>query len=401
MFFNSWAFVTFFLIVFPLYCVLRHRWQNALLLVASYVFYGWWDYRFLILLFASTTWDYFLGNRIVASRSERAKSGWLFLSIVGNLGLLGFFKYYNFFVDSTAVMLRAFGFTPHPATLHIILPAGISFYTFQSMSYVIDLRRGLIAPARSFWHFALALTYFPHLVAGPIQRADTLLPQVEVPRRLSWAVSAHGPVADPLRLLQESGRRRRAGADGRSTYFPTRRRCSSLTLLFGVYCFAFQIYADFSGYTDIARGLSRLMGFELVLNFNQPYLSTTITDFWRRWHISLSSWLRDYLYIPLGGNRHGTWKTYRNLMLTMMLGGLWHGSSWTFVIWGGLHGAYLSVHKWWTFAGPPRRCRLLWQCRPSRSRHGRRSMLCCPSRKRERRPRTVADASGSERQDRR
>ncbi len=278
-------------------------------------------------------------------------------------------------------MLRAFGFTPHLATLHIILPAGISFYTFQSMSYVIDLRRGRIAPARSFWDFALALTYFPHLVAGPIQRADTLLRQVEVPRRLSWAVWRTGLLLIFLGYFKKVG-----VADVLAPLvdrvFAHPERCSPLTFLFGLYCFAFQIYADFSGYTDIARGLSRLMGFELVLNFNQPYLSTTITDFRRRWHISLSTWLRDYLYIRLGGNRLGTWKTYRNVMITMMLGGLWHKASWNFVIWGALHGRTSAFTSGGRRDGPAR-MRQPW-CRRRSSQRGRPD--ACPIPRKEERP---------------
>lgn len=347
MLFNTSTFAFFLFFVLSIYFFLSHRYQNLFLLAASYVFYAWWDYRFLALLLFSTVWDYFLGAALILAPTPARRKLLLILSLVGNLGLLGFFKYFGFFVTSAAHLLELLGFQPHLPVLHILLPAGISFYTFQSMSYVIDLYRGKIAPARSFLDFALALTFFPHLVAGPIQRADTLLRQIELPRLLTWNHFRTG-----LLLMLLGYFKKCAIADSLAPFvdriFLHPERCSSFLLLLGLYFFAFQIYADFSGYTDIARGVSRLFGFELVINFNQPYFATSITDFWRRWHISLSTWLRDYLYIPLGGNRHGGLYTYRNLFITMLLGGLWHGASWTFVLWGGLHGLFLSLHKAWT-----------------------------------------------------
>ncbi len=344
MLFNSTTFWFFFAIVFSTYAVLSRRWQNGLLLVASYVFYGWWDYRFLVLMLASTVFDYVVGLKLATNSFPTARRRWITASLVGNLGLLGCFKYFNFFLDSTRSVLELMGFHADLWTLSIILPAGISFYTFQSLSYTIDIYRGHIQPARNFWDFALSVSFFPHLVAGPIQRADSLLRQIERPRSMTWDGWCEGSALVLIGLFKKM-----AIADMLAPLvertFSRPEQCSSLILLFGVYCFAVQIYADFSGYTDIARGVARFMGFELMINFNQPYFAADITDFWRRWHISLSTWLRDYLYISLGGNRHGTLRTYRNLMLTMVLGGLWHGAAWTFVVWGALHGLYLAAHK--------------------------------------------------------
>jgi alginate O-acetyltransferase complex protein AlgI len=344
MLFNSPSFWVFFSLFFALYAAFNHRWQNRLLLAASYVFYGWWDYRFVLLMLVSTVFDYFAGLLIAASAEHKIRRRWLIFSMVGNLGLLCFFKYFNFFIASAQALLHTLGFQSDPWVLSIILPIGISFYTFQSMSYTIDVYRNEIKPTRRFLDFALAVSFFPHLVAGPIMRASMLLPQIERPRRMTWDGWCRGWVLIVIGLFKKvciadvvSG-----SAD---MVFAHPEQCSWPVLLFGLYCFALQIYADFSGYTDIARGVARLIDFELPENFNQPYFAANITDFWRRWHISLSTWLRDYLYIPLGGNRHGTWKTYRNLFLTMLLGGLWHGASWTFVVWGGLHGVYLAVHK--------------------------------------------------------
>jgi len=344
MLFNSWVFVLFLLIVIPLYFSLRQPWQNRLLLAASYVFYGSWDYRFLSLLATSTVVDYICALRIQGAAHRRQRLPFLLMSLVVNLGLLGFFKYFNFFVASTAGLLEALGFQAHTPILNVILPVGISFYTFQTMAYTIDVYRGKETATRDFSSFALYVSYFPQLVAGPIERPSHLLPQIQSPRRVTnWHVQT------ALQLILMGYFKKVFVAD---SVAPLVDRCfsdpssgGSLTLLLGLYLFAIQIYGDFAGYTDIARGVSRLLGINLSVNFQQPYLSANITEFWRRWHISLSSWLRDYLYIPLGGNRRGRVRTYWNLMLTMLLGGLWHGAGWTFVIWGGLHGLYLSVHK--------------------------------------------------------
>jgi D-alanyl-lipoteichoic acid acyltransferase DltB (MBOAT superfamily) len=344
MLFNSIDFFFFFPVVLLVYYFLSTRMQNAWLLVASYVFYGWWDWRFLGLILISTVVDYFVGGRIAKSKRPTARKRLLIASLATNLGILGIFKYYGFFVQSFVGLLEAVGLQAHVTTLQIVLPVGISFYTFQTMSYSFDIYRGRIEPTRNFLNFALFVAYFPQLVAGPIERAHHLLPKLEAVRRIKWLDIAVGfeliligffkkvAVADTLGPIVDSR-------------FADPAMSSGLDLVVTTYLFAFQIYGDFSGYSDIARGTSRLFGVDLMRNFNQPYLSQSITEFWRRWHISLSTWLRDYLYIPLGGNRKGPRRTYINLLTTMLLGGLWHGANWTFVVWGGLHGMYLAVHK--------------------------------------------------------
>jgi D-alanyl-lipoteichoic acid acyltransferase DltB (MBOAT superfamily) len=344
MLFNSIDFLVFLPVVLLLYYVLSTRAQNAWLLLASYVFYGWWDWRFLGLILISTVVDFWIGQQIALRNDNKSKRRFLAVSILTNLGILGIFKYYGFFVQSFVGVLEAMGVQAHVTTLQIVLPVGISFYTFQTMSYSFDIYRGRIGPTRNFLNFALFVAYFPQLVAGPIERAHHLLPKLEASRRIQWLDIAVGfelvligffkkvAVADTLGPMVDSR-------------FADPSMSSGLDLVLTTYLFAFQIYADFSGYADIARGTSRFFGVDLMRNFNQPYLSQSITEFWRRWHISLSTWLRDYLYIPLGGNRKGTRRTYVNLMTTMLLGGLWHGANWTFVIWGGLHGLYLACHK--------------------------------------------------------
>lgn len=345
MLFNSIDFLFFLPIVLLVYYFLSTRMQNAWLLMASYVFYGWWDWRFLGLILISTVVDFIVGGRIAASESTTVRKRLLIISLVTNLGILATFKYYGFFVQSFVGLMEAVGLQAHVSTLQIILPVGISFYTFQTMSYSFDIYRRRIGPTRNFLNFALFVAYFPQLVAGPIERAHHLLPKLEAVRRINWLDIAVGfelillgffkkvAVADTLGPIVESR-------------FANPTMSSGLDLLLTTYLFAFQIYGDFSGYSDIARGTSRLFGVDLMRNFNQPYLSQSITEFWRRWHISLSTWLRDYLYIPLGGNQKGPRRTYINLLTTMLLGGLWHGANWTFVVWGGLHGIYLAIHKY-------------------------------------------------------
>lgn len=344
MFFNSITYGIFLIVVLSLYYPLAHRWQNRLLIVASYVFYGWWDWRFLTLIAISTIVDYFAGRTIGKSENTTIRRAVLLISLCTNLGILGFFKYFDFFVDSFAELLSVFGFESHPTILAIVLPVGISFYTFQTMAYTIDVYRDRMKPVRNFADFSLYVCFFPQLVAGPIERAQRLLPQIQSPRKVSQKEVSEGCVLILFGLF-----RKVVIADSAAPFvnrcFENPLEYSSSGLVFGVWLFAIQIYCDFSGYTDIARGTARLLGFDLMVNFRQPYFSTSITDFWRRWHISLSTWLRDYLYIGMGGNRHGEFATYRNLMITMLLGGLWHGAAWTFVVWGGLHGIYLSVHK--------------------------------------------------------
>jgi D-alanyl-lipoteichoic acid acyltransferase DltB (MBOAT superfamily) len=342
MLFNSLTFLVFLPCVWLLYRISGHRRQNWLLLVSSYVFYGWWDWRFLSLLIVSTLLDY--GCGLGMARFPGRKKLVLCLSLCGNLGILGFFKYYNFFVHSAARALTELGFAPNLPLLSIVLPVGISFYTFQTMSYAIDVYRGWQRPTTDLLSFAAYVTYFPQLVAGPIERSVDLLPQIMRPR----AVCRRDMVVG-VELCLMGYFKKVVVADGVAPFvdrcFGNSGALGWLELLLGVYLFAVQIYGDFAGYTDIARGVSRFFGINLTVNFAQPYLSANITEFWRRWHISLSSWLRDYLYIPLGGNRKGNVRTYQNNMLTMLLGGLWHGASWTFVIWGGLHGVYLAIHK--------------------------------------------------------
>jgi len=340
--FNSFTFPIFLAAVLVLYFVLAHRWQNRMLLLASYLFYGTWDPRFLSLLLLSTCVDYACARKMGKGQGKRKMLLWV--SMVTNLGILGFFKYCNFFVESAADLLAVFGLETSPPVLQVLLPVGISFYTFQSMAYTIDVFRGRQEAHRDFVGFALYVSYFPQLVAGPIERSQRLLTQISKPRVVTWENVGSG-----VQLIVMGYLKKVAIADSVAPYvngaFDDPSGHSGAFLLLSVYLFAIQIYGDFSGYSDIARGVSRILGIDLVINFKQPYLSRNITEFWRRWHISLSSWLRDYLYIPLGGNRAGDWKTYRNLMVTMLLGGLWHGASWNFVIWGGLHGLYLAGHK--------------------------------------------------------
>jgi D-alanyl-lipoteichoic acid acyltransferase DltB (MBOAT superfamily) len=344
MLFNTWEFALFLPLVLAAYYTLAHRWQNRLLLLASYVFYGWWDYRFAALLGASTAFDFYLALKIDAAGDERRRKHLLILSCISNLTLLGFFKYFNFFADSFAAMAASAGVSLDVPTLRIILPVGISFYTFQSLSYTVDVYRRNLPATRSLVDFALFVSFFPHLVAGPIVRATKLLPQIQLTRVVTWDHLSSGLVLILIGLF-----RKIAIADSVAPIvnqiFSRPDTQGSATLLVGVYLFSVQIYCDFAGYSEIARGVARLFGIELTENFQQPYFSTSITEFWRRWHISLSSWLRDYLYVPLGGNRHGRLATYRNLFITMLLGGLWHGANWTFVVWGALHGTYLAVHK--------------------------------------------------------
>jgi D-alanyl-lipoteichoic acid acyltransferase DltB (MBOAT superfamily) len=345
MVFNSLEFVVFLPLVLIAYFRLRHKGQNLMLLVASYVFYGWWDYRFLALLAFTTVIDYAVGLYLGRTDDPKTRKRLLLASIVVNLAVLGFFKYFNFFVDSAGAVLENVGLSPNLPFLRVVLPVGISFYTFQSMSYAFDVYRRRLEPSQSLLDFALYVAYFPQLVAGPIERAQALLPQITHPRRRPTS----GQVSSGVLLMLIGLFKKVAIADVMApiveSAFASPEANSSVALMVGLYAFALQIYGDFSGYTDIARGVSRLMGIELMENFNQPYLSRNITAFWRTWHISLSTWLWDYLYIPLGGNRKGRFVTYRNLMLVMLLGGLWHGAAWTFVIWGGLHGLYLAIHR--------------------------------------------------------
>lgn len=344
MLFNSITFLFFVPLLLLALRVTPPAGRRVMLLVASYVFYGWWDWRFLGLILFTTCLDYVLAQRIHASADDAVRRRLLLASVITNLTVLGFFKYFNFFVDTAAAFIDAMGLDTSLPTLQIILPVGISFFVFQSMSYVIDVYRRDEAPSPSFVLYALYVAYFPQLVAGPISRVGDLLPQLAAPARVTVERVHVGLFLILLGLTKKV-----LVADMLSPevdrIFADPEAASTGELLRGAYLFAFQIYCDFSGYSDIARGVSELFGVRLMINFNQPYLSRSITEFWRRWHISLSSWLRDYLYIPLGGNRHGAARTYRNLVLTMLIGGLWHGASWTFVVWGGWHGMLLAAER--------------------------------------------------------
>lgn len=349
MLFNSFAFAVFFPIVFMAYWRLPLRLQNVLLLLSSYFFYGWWDWRFLFLLAAISIVDYTAGinaerRRGPESSKERLqRKAWVCVSVAVNLGVLCFFKYFNFFADGFEKLLHSIGIFPSSAHLNLILPIGISFLTFRSMSYSIDVYRQRTAACRSLLNYALFVSFFPLLLAGPIERAEVLLPQL-ARRRIFSRVQ----IFDGLHLIFWGLFKKIYVADNLKPFVD---RIFSLTDPSGIetmaacYAFSFQIYCDFSGYSDIAMGCVKCLGMELNLNFNHPYISTNPSEFWRRWHISLSSWLRDYLYIPLGGNRAGKIKIYRNLALTMLLGGLWHGAAWNYVLWGGYHGVLLVVYR--------------------------------------------------------
>ncbi|MAO46657.1 MAG: membrane-bound O-acyltransferase family protein [Crocinitomicaceae bacterium] len=330
MLFNSIAFFIFLPIVFAIYWWLKNslKLQNAFLILASYVFYGWWDWRFLALIIFSTLLDYFLSLRMTKPK--------FILSLIGNLGVLAVFKYYNFFVDSWVNAWGMIGVDMHASTMQIILPVGISFYTFQTLSYSIDIYRKKLEPTSDFLSFAAFVAFFPQLVAGPIERAVKLLPQLEKTRSFSYDEAVSG-----LRLILWGMFKKVVVADTCARYadkiFADPAAFNSPTLLLGVIYFTIQIYGDFSGYSDIAIGTSRLFGIKLSTNFKTPYFSRDIGEFWRRWHISLSTWFRDYLYIPLGGSRGGVMKSLRNVAIIFLVSGLWHGANWTFVAWGAVH----------------------------------------------------------------
>ncbi len=341
MLFNSYTFWLFFAVVILVYRRLPHRAQNRFLLVASYVFYGYWDWRFLGLILLSTAVDYFAALAL----AKRKRRGPLLVSLVFNLGLLAAFKYAGFFVHEAVALCQRLGLDIPQPVLGIVLPVGISFYTFQTLSYTLDVYRGHTPAAPNFLDFALYVSFFPQLVAGPIERSTSLMPQVMQPR-----VFGGNTFRDGLYHVLYGLFKKIVIADNMSVLanyafgLPADER-DGLTVLLGVYAFAFQIYGDFSAYSSIAQGVAKWLGFDLMTNFHHPYFATSPQKFWQRWHISLSTWLRDYLYIPLGGNRHGPWKTYRNLLLTMLIGGFWHGANWTFLIWGGIHGLWLAAHR--------------------------------------------------------
>jgi D-alanyl-lipoteichoic acid acyltransferase DltB (MBOAT superfamily) len=343
MLFNSLAFAAFLPVVFLVYWFIVNRSlkiQNIFLMAASYFFYGCWDWRFVFLLAFSTFLDYYAGLKIQHSDSEKLRKTWLLIAVVVNLSFLGFFKYFNFFSESFATLINNFGLQAHPTTLAIILPVGISFYTFHGLSYVFDIYNRKIVPTDNFVNYSLFVSFFPLLVAGPIERATHLLPQVEKPRVFNYTRAVDG-----LRQILWGLFKKVVIADNCAEYanmvFNNSDDYSGGTLLLGALFFTFQIYGDFSGYSDIALGTARLFGFELLKNFSFPYFSRDIAEFWRRWHISLSSWFRDYLYIPLGGSRGGTWMKVRNTFIIFLVSGFWHGANWTFIVWGAINALFI------------------------------------------------------------
>lgn len=346
MLFNSIEFAIFLPIVFLLFWSLKKQklhFQNLILLIAGYVFYGWWNWRFLSLIVISSFVDYYTGLKIADSDSKKKKKQFLILSIITNIGFLSFFKYYNFFIDSFIDLSENFGFQANIHSLNIILPVGISFYTFQTMSYTLDIYNGKMNPTKDILAFFTYVSFFPQLVAGPIERAKALLPQFLEKRKFNYLQAAGG-----MRQILWGLFKKMVIADNIAgnvnLIFAQEESLPGSVLFMGSVFFAFQIYCDFSGYSDIALGTAKLFGFKLSTNFALPYFSRNISEFWSRWHISLSTWFRDYVYIPLGGNRSGKAMQIRNSIITFTLSGLWHGANWTFVFWGLIHGLlYIPV----------------------------------------------------------
>ena len=342
MLFNSISFLLFLPVVFVVYWWVNKkslRLQNGLLLVASYFFYACWDWRFLFLLLFSTALDYFTGIKMEEAKNETNKKRWFWLSIIVNIGFLGIFKYYNFFADSFAEALSGIGIHTNFWTLKVILPVGISFYTFHGLSYVIDIYKGRIKAEKNIITYSLFVGYFPLLVAGPIERATHLLPQIKKKREFNYALAIDG-----LHQIIWGLFKKVVIADSCALYanniFDNYQSMNSLSLVLGALYFSFQIYGDFSGYSDIAIGTSKLFGIDLLRNFNYPYFSRDIAEFWRRWHISLTTWFRDYLYIPIGGSKGGLKMKVRNTFIIFLVSGFWHGANWTFIVWGALNALY-------------------------------------------------------------
>ena len=347
MIFNSNAFIIFFLVVTLLYWLARHKQhhRDGLILVSSFYFYGSWDWRFLGLLILTGGIDFLCAIKISDQSDKAIQKRWLMLSIFSNIGTLGFFKYAGFFIESAVMVLEQIGLSNSHSTLQILLPAGISFYTFQALSYTLDVYRGEISVERNIFKYFAFLTFFPQLVAGPIERASFLLPQFRETRSIDMNLVSRGlwfilwgfvlkvVIADYLAPL--------------SDLVFTSPDAGGVVIFLGTLAFGGQIYGDFAGYSLIARGLANTMGFELSPNFSQPYFAVNIQDFWRRWHQTLSTWFRDYLYIPLGGDRLGNARTYLNIVITFILAGLWHGANWTFIFWGLCHGLSLAFYRYW------------------------------------------------------
>lgn len=348
MLFNSVEFIVFFVVVFILYWFVLQKnlkLQNMLLLAGSYFFYGWWDWRFLFLIILSSSVDYYLGSRIYNADKEKTRKRLLYFSLGVNLGFLGFFKYFNFFIDSLVHVLSQLNIDADIYVLNIILPVGISFYTFQTLSYTLDIYKKKMRPTNDILSFFTFVAFFPQLVAGPIERAKHLLPQFSKSRKFDYDIARRGGqlillgffkkivIADSLAILVDA-------------VYNNPDNYTGFPMIVATVFFAFQIYCDFSGYSDIAIGLANILGFDLMTNFRTPYFSKSLTEFWRRWHISLSTWFRDYVYIPLGGSRVKSYRVNINIFITFLLSGLWHGANWTFIIWGGIHGLFLIIEKY-------------------------------------------------------
>lgn len=345
MLFNSLTFALFFILFYTLFLLVKNKRLRVILItLASYVFYGFWNSPFVVLLILSTVVDFRIGRCLEKEKNKKRRKYFLAVSLMVNLGMLFFFKYFNLFIDSSYSLMNIIGFDWEPPLINVVLPVGISFYTFQTLSYTIDIYNRKLSPEKDFWTFAAFVSFFPQLVAGPILRAKLFLPQFGKNRTFSWEIFYQGFFLIVLGLFKKM-----VLADNLAPYvervydnhFVTTFSDAWISTL----AFTFQIYMDFSGYSDIAIGLALLLGFYIPDNFNSPYAAVSFSDFWRRWHISLSSWLRDYLYIPLGGNKKSKTRTNVNLAITMLLGGLWHGAAWNFVIWGGMHGAYLFIER--------------------------------------------------------
>lgn len=346
MVFNSYTFIVFFIVMIVLHN-LRFTWKvkKINLLIASYIFYAAWNPPFILLLWLSTVVDYFVGRALYNQENKHKRKMLLVLSLIGNLGMLCFFKYGTFLLENFTTLVNSLGIDYQPAKPNIILPAGISFYTFTTLCYTIDMYKRKSEPVKSLLDFSLFVTFFPHLVAGPIVRPPQLVPQFETPRTATQKQMFNGLFLVSLGLFMKVVLADGMLADSANTVFNSSAALATLDAWMGVLAFSGQIFFDFAGYSTCAIGVASCLGFVLPENFLYPYAAVGFSDFWRRWHITLSAWLRDYLYIPLGGNRNGKFRTYINLMITMLLGGLWHGANWTFVVWGALHGFYLWIEK--------------------------------------------------------
>ena len=346
MVFNSYTFIVFFALILLLHNMpFSWKTKKVNLLLASYIFYAAWNPPFILLLWLSTVVDFFVGRLLYQEENPVKKKLLLVVSLIGNLGMLCFFKYGTFLLENFVTLANAIGWDFHPAKPNIILPAGISFYTFTTLCYTIDMYKKESKPVKSLLDFSLFVTFFPHLVAGPIVRPPQLVPQFETPRQATQKQLLDGLLLLTLGLFMKVFLADGMLASTADSVFDARTALPALDAWAGVLAFSGQIFFDFAGYSTCAIGVSMALGFVLPQNFNYPYAATSFSDFWRRWHITLSTWLRDYLYIPLGGNRNGALKLYFALMLTMLLGGLWHGANWTFVVWGALHGSYLVIER--------------------------------------------------------